>query len=161
MSSVKARIGGREIELPVDVTGNRARVVRGMAGAVQAEGKGSRAPLQPTSRGLGAATGEPRYRSKWEQAYAQHLDLLQKAGEILGWWYEPINFRLLGRRNFYKADFLVQTRTGMQVREVKGYSKNRREGIVKFKSAAELNSWAAFCLVSWDREQGQWIEQWA
>ena len=128
--------------------------------------KGSRAqPRQPVG-----ASGRPptnlAYRSKWEAAYAQHLDMLMAAGEIVGWWYEPIRVRLPGPRNFYKPDFLVQIackpisgsmagqHAGIEIHEVKGWSKNRREGITKFKTAAGLNPWAVFILVRW--EDGRW-----
>lgn len=108
------------------------------------------------------------YKSKWEAAYAQHLELMVKAGEIQGWWYEPLRLRLPGTRNFYKPDFVVQRhrdfevngcRARLEIHEIKGWSLNRREGITKLKTAAGLNTWATFKLVMWDRDKGQWIEQ--
>lgn len=111
------------------------------------------------------------YKSTWEARYAQHLDVLKAAGEIAGWWYEPVRFRLPGKRNFYKADFLVQARckqahgsmagqhAGIEIHEVKGWSKNRREGITKLKTAAGLNQWAIFRMIEWDRKTRQWTER--
>jgi hypothetical protein len=98
----------------------------------------------------------PTYKSLWERRYAQHLELLKQAGEIICWTYEPVNFRLPSKRNFYKADFIVKTKHGVQVHEVKGWSKNRRDGITKFKTAAGLNPWATFKIIRY--EDGQWIE---
>ena len=144
----------------------RARV-RGTVGAKPE--KGSRAqPHLPVGE-PGRPPTNPAYKSTWESAYAQHLDILEAAGEIVGWWYEPIRFRLPGPRNFYKPDFLVQAackqrygsmagqHAGIEIVEVKGWSKNRREGITKFKTAAGLNPWALFKLVKWDGRQ--WVEQ--
>lgn len=103
------------------------------------------------------------YKSKWESSYANYLDALKLAGEIVAWWYEPVRFRLPGTRNFYKADFLVlrcnAVGKNIEIHEVKGWSKNRREGITKLKTAAGLNTWATFYLVQWDRKRRAWDKQ--
>lgn len=48
-----------------------------------------------------------RYASKSEAKYAQHLDLLQRSGQVR-WWIGQPKFRLGCPENVYVADFLVQ-----------------------------------------------------
>lgn len=132
--------------------------------------------LEPAGRGPVPSPTSP-YKSTWEARYAQHLDVLKAAGAIVGWWYEPVRFRLPGKRNFYKADFLVQRQVfaealsagvpaqqllptlTIEIHEVKGWSKNRRESVTKLKTAAGLNQWAIFRMVEWDRKTRQWTER--
>lgn len=102
--------------------------------------------------------------NKLEARYAQHLDLLQKAGEIVEWRFEPIKLRLAGR-TFYTPDFFVevvsvpnQTTTNLippnslQLHEVKGFWRD--DARVKIKVAAELFPWFRFRAVKW--VNGQW-----
>lgn len=85
----------------------------------------------------------PRYKSKWEIAYARKLDLDKEAGLILGYWYEPFSIWLPGKVRF-KPDFMVWKDLGagqlkdLEIVEVKGWSKNRRDGITRLKIAAAL-----------------------
>src|SRR6185436_7717704 len=107
-----------------------------------------------------AETVESKYRNKTDAAYAQHLALLKHAGEITEWWYEPFTgLRLPGRRNRYKPDFLVQHLDGsLEVKETKGWSKNLRDGITKFKTASGVHTWIArWTLVK--RDGRGWLEK--
>ena len=143
---MKARLGNRTVEID-----ERRVAVLPRDRCADATAGAKRAPVPP-------------YRSKLEADYANHLELLKRAGEIIGWWYEPINFRLPGQRNFYKPDFLVQRQIWLpvgeipiatiEIHEVKGWSRNRREGITKLKTSAGLNPWATFSLVTYER--GHW-----
>ena len=45
------------------------------------------------------------YRSRLEAAFAAELELRRRAGELDGWSYEPVHFRLPGPKNWYKIDF--------------------------------------------------------
>jgi hypothetical protein len=88
-------------------------------------------------------TSRPLYRSKWEAAYANKLDLEQRAGIIKQWWYEPFSLWLPGKVR-YKPDFMVQYvapaeyYAALELIEVKGWSKNRRDGMTRLKIAAAL-----------------------
>lgn len=83
----------------------------------------------------------PSFRSKWESAYANKLALEQRAGIIKAYWYEPFSLWLPGKVRF-KPDFLIQYPDGMEQRleivEVKGWSKNLRDGKTRLKIAAAL-----------------------
>ena len=87
------------------------------------------------------------YKSKWESAYAHKLQLELLAGEISGWWYEPFSLWLPGQVR-YKPDFLVQYPSGeLYLLEVKGWSKNLRDGMTRLKIAASIFYCFKWCLV--------------
>ena len=124
-------------------TGNDKRVVPYGAAAAPA----SSAPLRPSP-----------YRSKWEAAYANKLQLSLLADEISGWWYEPFSLWLPGKVR-YKPDFLVQYPSGeLHLLEVKGWSKNRRDGMTRLKIAASLFYCFQWFLVS-RRKGGGWAHE--
>ena len=86
------------------------------------------------------------YKSKWEASYAGKLELEQRAGIITRWWYEPFSLWLPGKVR-YKPDFLVEYQQDMEdvvchmplnIVEVKGWSKNKRDGMTRLKIAAAL-----------------------
>lgn len=89
------------------------------------------------------------YRSKWESAYANKLELEKQANLICNYWYEPFSLWLPGKVR-YRPDFMIQyyptghtpNRPGfvttLEIVEVKGWSKNRRDGITRLKIAAAL-----------------------
>jgi len=54
----------------------------------------------------------PTYRSKLEAAFASYLDMQRRAGIFRDIWYEPVNLRLPGQKNFYKSDFLALEASG-------------------------------------------------
>lgn len=59
--------------------------------------------------------------NKTETRYAQHLDLLKHAGEVLWWKFEGIKLRLADN-TFLTIDFAVLTAAGMlEMHEVKGF----------------------------------------
>lgn len=70
--------------------------------------------------------GPVYFRSKWEAQYAQYLDWLIKAKEIVDWKYEPDTFFFDGIKmgtNCYKPDFKVfgNKPGSVEYHEVKGY----------------------------------------
>lgn len=74
--------------------------------------------------------------NKTERAYSDRLTLLQRAGEIRGWSYEPRKFTL-ARRTTYTPDFEVVTNSGkLEYHEVKGFM--REDANVKLKVAAAM-----------------------
>lgn len=91
----------------------------------------------------------PIYRSKWEAAYAAKLELEKRVGIIKAYWYEPFSLWMPGKVRF-KPDFMIhiETQVGqpsqqiwtdeLHIIEVKGWSRNRRDGITRLKIAAAL-----------------------
>lgn len=53
-----------------------------------------------------------------EARYAQRLELLRRAGEVISWSFQTHTF-LLGFNTRYTPDFEVVTRTGVEYHEVK------------------------------------------
>jgi hypothetical protein len=100
-----------------------------------------------------------RFDSQLESDYADHLDLLVRCEEIRRYACKPFSLILPGKNNRYTPDFLVELNDGrIEIHETKGeWIKNRREGIVKLKTAAGLNPWATFYLV--ERRGRQWTRR--
>lgn len=74
--------------------------------------------------------------NKTETAYAEHLKLMQAAGEILWWRFEGMKFKLADN-TFYTPDFTVLCADGtLEAHEVKGYMLE--DANVKVKVAAEM-----------------------
>lgn len=95
------------------------------------------------------------YRSKWELVFANHLRGLLAAKQITWWAYEPVTLKL-ARGLRYTPDFLAQhvpedplEAHRLVFYEVKGWSKNRREGMAKLKMAAHVCPWVTFVLVEY------------
>ncbi len=141
---------GFGIDLPIEETSpGRARIQRSDREHCRSGKSAAAVEDKPSA--------ESPYRSKLEARYAGYLDLLKQAGEIIGYQYEPIRFLLPGKRNTYKADFLVQRLDrSIEIHEVKGYHKNLRDSVTKCKTAAGLNWWGKFIKVTW--EDGRWIQ---
>jgi hypothetical protein len=78
-------------------------------------------------------TGE---MNKTEAAYAQRLELLLRAGEILWYKFEGVKLRLADN-TFYTPDFAVlNAASELEMHEVKGYWED--DARVKIKVAASL-----------------------
>jgi hypothetical protein len=77
--------------------------------------------------------------NKTEAAYAQHLDLLKIAGEVLWWKFEGLKFRLADN-TFYTPDFAVMVADGfIELHEVKGSPRIFQDDAkVKIKVASAL-----------------------
>lgn len=109
-------------------------------------------------------SSHPQFRSKLEANFASKLELEQRAGLIIQFWYEPFSLWLPGKVRF-KPDFLIQHRLPLddndirmlEVIEVKGWSKNRRDGMTRLKMAAALFPCFRWALVT--RDQGNWKER--
>jgi hypothetical protein len=76
-----------------------------------------------------------------ERAYAELLDRRVAAGEIAGYWFEALKFRLADGC-WYTADFVVQLADGsLEIHEAKAKWSNGRigtdDGRVKLKVVAE------------------------
>jgi hypothetical protein len=72
------------------------------------------------------ARREPGEMNKTEAAYAAHLGLLLRAGEIDGWEFEAIKLKL-AKNTFFTPDFLVMAKDGvMELHDTKGTTKKLR-----------------------------------
>lgn len=77
-------------------------------------------------------------KSKNEAAWAEHLNMLHRAGEIYGWQYEPREFTFPQKKGVtcYRPDFRVQYPDGSDVWFECKVSLVQRD-IVKFKRMAK------------------------
>lgn len=74
--------------------------------------------------------------NKTEQAYAEHLELLRRAGQVLWFKFEGLKLRLADN-TFYTPDFAVMSADGvMEMHEVKGFWQD--DARAKIKIAADL-----------------------
>ena len=108
-------------------------------------------------------TASPKrlYDSKWEADYHAKLKLEMHAGLIKEVWLHPFSLWLApGVR--YKPDFLVQYPLGMerslQIVEVKGWSRNLRDGLTRLKIAAALFPCFEWTL-AYKVKGGGWMEE--
>jgi hypothetical protein len=73
--------------------------------------------------------------NKTEEAYAAHLEVLRRAGEVLWFKFEGVKLRLADS-TFYSPDFVVMGRDReLQMHEVKGFWRD--DARVKVKVAAD------------------------
>jgi hypothetical protein len=88
-----------------------------------------------------ALPGWPKASDKWNYSYAQFLELEKQAGRVSYWIYEPWSMWLPGGVR-YKPDFLVVYPDGLERKpelvEVKGWSKNLRDGKTRYTIAAAI-----------------------
>lgn len=74
--------------------------------------------------------------NKLEAAYAAHLDLLKRTGDVLWWKFEGVKLRL-AHNTFYTCDFMLLRRDGQVVMdEIKGFMTD--DAAVKIKVAASI-----------------------
>lgn len=94
-------------------------------------------------------TVKKQYRSKLETAFARQLELEVVAGVVTAWWYEPFSMWLPGKVR-YKPDFMIQYSDHRQIEiiEVKGWSKNRRDGMTRLKVASSIFPCFTWMLIS-------------
>lgn len=89
--------------------------------------------------------------NKTESAYAQHLELLYKAGEIVWYKFEAIKFRLADSC-FYTPDFVVMKPDGtLECHEVKGFWMD--DARVKIKVASDTYP---FTFLAIKKNKKQW-----
>lgn len=87
-------------------------IVDGGKGRFQRDTKAKARPPRPRHECGNMNTGE--------KAYAMHLDQLLDAGEIAGWWYELMTFKLAERCSI-QPDFTVMLPDGsIELHEIKG-----------------------------------------
>lgn len=98
----------------------------------------------------GAPGPAPIYDSKWEERYATMLELEQKAGHIVKYWYHPMSPMRLPGGTRYQPDFLVQHHEHLEMVDVKGYHKNIREAMLRIKVAAAIYTCYTWNLAKWN-----------
>lgn len=176
---MKAKICGKEFELPegIQLKGGVGNLRRESIGSKRSREQ-SQASETPAHAGkeralpvrsmpvIGEAPsahselyGWPKRADKWNFAYAQELDARKKAGDILEWWYEPHAWRIAEGVS-HKADFMVHRESCgcpiIEIHEVKGYSRNLRDGITRFKVARD--KYRCFVWRMMKREKGRFVE---
>ena len=141
---MKVRTGGRTIEIADGL-------VRGAVDARHSTDSGSRRnpASQKTSSQRGELAHAHKYDSKWEERYATMLDLEQKAGNIVKWWYHPWSMRLPGGAR-YAPDFMVQWHGHIEIIDVKGWHKNIREAMLRIKVAAAIYTCYVWYVAKWN-----------
>lgn len=99
-----------------------------------------------------ALTRAPKYDSKWEQEYAEHLALHQRLGALREYRLKPFRLRLADG-SFYTPDFMVVTNDDViELHEVKGFWREAAK--VRIKVAAEL--YGIFRFVAVRKKDGRW-----
>ena len=86
----------------------------------------------------------PGKMNRWEQSYADRLELIKMSGGIHSYAYESVRLTLAPSTTF-TPDFLVVTNDEIQFHEVKG--QRFAAGMAKFKIAASLYPWAKWIMV--------------
>lgn len=78
----------------------------------------------------------PGVMNKTEERYSEVLNERVKSGEVLGWWFEKMTFKLADDTRF-TPDFAVLLADGeMEMVDCKGW-KSEDDALVKIKVAAE------------------------
>lgn len=108
--------------------------------------------MKPNIRALGRL--KPGQMNGTESAYAQHLELLYRARDILWYRFEGVKLRLADN-TFYTPDFAVMNKLcEMEMHEVKGFWRD--DARVKIKVAAEQYPFRFIAIKksgkSWNRE---------
>ena len=94
----------------------------------------------------------PGEMNKTEAAYAQRLETLKLAGEILDYSFEPIKLRI-GKRCWYSPDFGVLKPDGTyELHEVKGYWED--DARVKVKAVAEAHPFRLIAVTKVAKKNG-------
>jgi len=89
--------------------------------------------------------------NRMEADYANRLEGLKQAGEILDYRFEAIKFRLADR-TYYSPDFLVIFEDHFEVHECKGFWED--DARVKIKVTAETFPWFRFVAIQ--RVKKEW-----
>lgn len=96
---------------------------------------GETVPVLPSKHGRGVRR-VPGEMNDTERAYADYLNVRKQAGEIIGWWFEPVTWKL-ARRTTYTPDFMVMLSSEeIEFVDVKGFMED--DAAVKIKVAAAM-----------------------
>ena len=110
------------------------------------------ATAEPVISSISPVLRADRFRNKWERDYATtQLQVQKHLGLILDWRYEALSFRLADATHLH-PDFLVITKTGFEIHEVKGLA--REKWWARFKVAVEMYPWFRWFVC--ERKSGEW-----
>lgn len=128
---------------------------RGVPGAEKNLADTSKPPFGPRDSYLALGRLKTGEMNKTEKAYAEHLQFLQNAGDVLWFKFEGIKLRLADN-TFYTADFAVLPASmQIEIHEVKGFWKD--DARVKIKVAASLYPFKFLAVTRkgtfWNREE--------
>ncbi len=159
---MKAKSGGRTFE--IDETrvrgGGVARPLR-ERGAGARDGCASLAEVKMLDKHRSVAGSKPapaptKFDSKWEERYAKVLAMEQATGTIERFWYHPFSMWLPGKVR-YTPDFLIQYPGHLQIVEIKGWSKNLRDGMTRLKIAASIFPCYTWTVAKWTGKEFDFI----
>jgi hypothetical protein len=106
----------------------------------------------------GKASPRSNDMNRTERAYAQHLEALKRAGEIVRWDREPEGLRLADRCVFWPDFRVVRPDLAVEMHEIKGRSGRafyaKEDAWIKLKVAAQMHPYRFF--VIWPRQGGGW-----
>ena len=92
-----------------------------------------------------------------ERAYAQRLEFMRSAGELIAWKFEPFRIKTPGG-TYYKVDFFLVYEDRFEIHETKGFWRSRDR--VRFREAAAVLPWFEFLGVTWEGDRaynrGEW-----
>lgn len=112
-------------------------------------GRGAPVPRKKGHR----PTHTPGVPNKLEKDYANHLHILELAGEITSYKFESVKLKL-AHRCHYTPDFQVVLPSGrIQFHETKGHWED--DAVVKIKTAAAM--YPEYDFLSIQRKHGTWI----
>lgn len=137
---MKVRTGGRTIEIADGLV----------------RGGGTRERLGNPHAGSNPAPAPTKYDSKWEERYAKKLEMEKAAGVIERYWYHPFSMWLPGKVR-YTPDFLIQYHGHLQMVEIKGWSKNLRDGMTRLKIAASIFPCFTWTVGKWTGKDFEFI----
>jgi hypothetical protein len=86
-----------------------------------------------------------------ERRYAEHLNRLKLAGELLDWKFDSLKLRL-AENTFYTVDFFLTFTDRFECHEIKGFLRD--DANVKFKVAAALYPGFVWKMLRWGKNTG-------
>lgn len=96
----------------------------------------------------------PGEMNRLEVEYYSYLDMLKTIGEVHGFCFESLKFKLADK-TFYTPDFLVIRSDGsVEIHETKGFWED--DARVKIKVVAEQHPWFTFIGVTKDKKTKAW-----
>lgn len=104
---------------------------------------------------FGKGRRKPGVMNKLEALYAEELEKRKGSGEVLGYWFEAVKFKLANNTS-YTPDFMVLMKSlEIEIHEVKGFWMD--DARVKIKVASEK---FPFKFIAIKRIKGEWaVEQ--
>lgn len=103
--------------------------------------------IDPSSKVKAIARHAPGLMNRTETAYAAHLDLLIKAGEVSAYLFEGVRLIIGNSQCAFTPDFMVVLSAGyIEFHEVKGFW--REAARVRIKVAAKQFPWFTFIAVT-------------